>query len=104
MIFPTAPGREMRAGPVMAALARRPWLWPTAVMLAGRLAPRGWWRRWPPRPWPDRAYLQFRMQTAYGDGGGSGDGGGDGGVPVASPGELIDYLAWCRRMAALRRS
>jgi hypothetical protein len=35
------------------------------------------------------------MQTAYGD--------GDAGV-LASPGELIDYLEWCRRMAALRRS
>jgi hypothetical protein len=93
--FGAAQGREVLAVPVIAALARRPWLWPTAVMLAGRLAPAGWWRRWPPRPWPDRAYLRFRMQTAYGD---------DDVDPLASPGELIDYLEWCRRMAALRRS
>jgi hypothetical protein len=39
------------------------------------------------------------MQTAYGDGGGDGDG-----DPLVSAGELIDYLEWCRRMAALRRS
>jgi hypothetical protein len=80
---------------IVAAVVVRPWLWPTAVALAWRMAPPGWWHRWPPRPWPDKAYLRFRMQTAYGD--------GDAGA-AASPGELIDYLEWCRRMAALRRS
>ena len=31
------------------------------------LAAPGWWRRWPPLPVPDRRYLRFRLQTAYGD-------------------------------------
>jgi hypothetical protein len=27
---------------------------------------RGWWRRPPFLPWPDRRYLRWRMYTAYG--------------------------------------
>ena len=54
------------------------------------MAPSGWWRRWPPLPRPDPAYLRFRMQTAYGD-------------PSAMPSarELVEYLEWCRRMNSL---
>ena len=86
-----------RAGPrlatvvrVAAAVARRPRLWPTTVAVALRLAPRRWWRRAPYLPLPDRGYLAFRMETAYGD-------------PdrVPGPHDVVDYLEWCRR---LRRS
>jgi hypothetical protein len=74
------------------AVLIRPWLWPTAIVVAGRMAEPGWWHRWPPLPVPDRAYLRFRALTAYGD-------------ADASPTDrdMVDYLAWCRRMAALRR-
>jgi hypothetical protein len=75
---------------IVRALARRPGLWPTAVVELRRLARPGWWHRWPPLPRPDPAYLRFRMQTAYGDA--SAD---------PSPAEIIDYLAWCRRMNSL---
>ncbi|HEX3539467.1 MAG TPA: hypothetical protein VHT75_03400 [Acidimicrobiales bacterium] len=73
------------------ALLGRPELWPTATVMARRLAPPGWWRHWPPRPWPDSAYLRFRMVTAYGD--------ADASPP---PHDLVEYLAWCRRMNRLR--
>ncbi len=69
------------------------WLWPAApgsgrrcCARGGRLAPTGWWRRWPPLPRPDPAYLRFRLQTAYGDPGRDPD-----------PGDVVTYLRWCRR-------
>ena len=68
------------------AVLRRPWLWWTALVVALRLAPSGWWRRAPFLPLPDPAYLRFRMVTAYG---------GDGEVP-ADPHDLVTYLEWCR--------
>ena len=68
------------------ALVRRPGLWPTALRQLLRLAPSGWWRRWPPLPRPDAAYLGFRLETAYGDTGSEPD-----------PVDLVTYLTWCRR-------
>jgi hypothetical protein len=76
-------------GPVVAAVAVRPRLWPVAVVTLLRLAAAGWWRRWPPVPRPDGGYWRFRMVTAYG---GTGDG-----VPDAS--DVVSYLTWCRRMS-----
>lgn len=67
-------------------VARRPELWTTALRQLVRLAPTGWWRRWPPLPRPDPAYLRFRLQTAYG---------GEGRDP--EPADVVTYLAWCRR-------
>jgi hypothetical protein len=78
-----------RLNPVVAAastLLRRPDLWPTLARTAGRLVPPGWWRRWPPLPLPDRRYLAFRMETAYGRGDAQ---------PRAE--DLVAYLEWCRR-------
>jgi hypothetical protein len=69
------------------ALGRRPDLWPIAVVEARAFVPRRWWRRWPPSPLPPAAYLQFRLQTMYGDGAA---------VPAAA--DLVGYLEWCRRM------
>ena len=76
----------MRVWPVVAAVAVRPRLWGVAMRQAFRLAPTGWWRRWPPLPLPAPEYLRFRMQTAYGD-------------PDAqpSPADLVAYLEWCKR-------
>lgn len=63
---------------------RRPDLWPTAVGQALRLARPGWWRRPPFLPLPDRDYVRFRLQTAY----------GSEGKPAGD--DLVAYLAWCR--------
>jgi hypothetical protein len=69
------------------AIAARPALWWTAVVQLRRLSPRGWWRRWPPVPRPDRAYLRFRIQTMWGDADHE---------PEAN--DLVAYLQWCRSM------
>lgn len=75
-----------------AAIARRPRLWPVAVHQVRVLARPGWWRRWPPAPIPDAAYLRFRLQVAYGD-----DRGG------LDANDVVDYLEWCRQMQRLRQ-
>lgn len=67
------------------AVLRHPALWLTAVRQAYLLAPRGWWRRRPFLPVPDREYLRFRMVTAYG-------------MPDRhpEPDDVVTYLEWCR--------
>ena len=72
-------------GPVVRAIAVRPGLWGTALSQVVRLARPGWWRRWPPLPAPDRAYLEFRARTAYGD---------PGRPPDAA--DVVAWLGWCR--------
>lgn len=73
------------------AVAVRPWLWMTAVMQVFRLARRGWWHRPPFLPVPDRAYLRFRLLTAYG-----------GDPPPERPevADVLTYLRWCREFPA----
>lgn len=77
---------------VVAALARHPRLWPTAIRQAARLAPRGWWRRRPFLPVPSGVYLRFRLVTQYGD-------------PVHRPEpiDVLNYLSWVRAWDAQRR-
>ena len=77
---PTIPLRA-----VLAVLVR-PSLWFTALRVAFRLSPRGWWRRSPYLPLPDAEYLRFRMVTAYG---------GTGDTPP-EPDDLVTYLRWCK--------
>jgi hypothetical protein len=79
-------------GPAALAVAVRPRLWATAVTQAWRLAVPGWWRRWPPVPKPDPAYLRFRLQTAYGDT-----------ATGPEPVDVVAYLEWCRRFRAVER-
>jgi hypothetical protein len=67
------------------AIARRPDLWRTALRQARRLTPSGWWRRPPFVPVPSKDYLAFRTVTQYGVTGRS-----------PSPGDVVDYLEWCR--------
>lgn len=74
----------------VAAVARRPGLWVTALRQLRILAAPGWWRRPPFLPVPSREYLRFRLQTAYG---------GDGRGPV-QPDDVISYLRWCRAWPA----
>ena len=81
------------AGAVVSGLARRPWLWPDALVQAVRLAPRGWWRRWPPLPVPDEAWWRFRMETAYG---GRGD-------RVPEPDDVASFVDWSRNMGRWRK-
>jgi hypothetical protein len=71
----------MRAA--VAAVATRPRLWPAALRQARALVVPGWWRRRPFLPVPDRAWLRFRMTTAYGDPGA--------GIDVE---DLLTWLAW----------
>jgi hypothetical protein len=66
------------------AVLRRPALWPTAIGQAFRLARPRWWLRPPFLPVPDRDYVRFRMQTAYGSDG------------APEPQDLVAYLRWCR--------
>jgi hypothetical protein len=68
-----------------ARLARHPGLWWTAIRQVRLLAVPGWWRRAPFLPLPDRAYLRFRLETAYGDP-----------AHALEPADVITYLNWCR--------
>jgi len=85
-------GRPSRAGTLrsivggLAALLRRPDLWPVAVREARRLAPDRWWRRPPFLPVPPPAYRRFRLQTMYG----SAD-------HPPDPADLVRWLEWCRQ-------
>jgi hypothetical protein len=73
-------------GPVLAALTRRPGLWPEALRSARSLVPDRWWRRAPFLPLPDRRWLHFRLVTAYG---------GDGSGPILAD-DLVTWLEWRR--------
>lgn len=89
-------GADRASGAVFAvlrALAPRPWLWPAGVAEAWRLAPRGWWHRWPPLPVPDGGLWQFRMETAYG---GSGD-------RTPEEHDIVSFVEWSRAMRLWRR-
>ena len=72
----------------VAAVLVRPWLWCTALRIAGRSSPRGWWHRSPFVPRPPAAFVAFRLETQYGSTPGS--------APVAE--DLVAYLAWCRSL------
>lgn len=74
------------------AVVVHPAIWGTAVAQLFRLAKPGWWRRWPPVPAPDPAYLRFRLQTQYGDT-----------EREPSPGELVRYLRWVRSYRRVSR-
>ena len=72
------------------ALAGRALLWPPLAVdllrVAWRFRRRGWWRRPPFLPLPDRTYVRWRMHTAYGD---------EDAVPPAA--DLIRYARWIGR-------
>ena len=69
------------------AVLVRPRLWFTAWRQVLRAIPRDWWRRAPHLPVPDRAYVRFRLETAYG--------------ANAQPDveDVLRYLEWCRTAA-----
>ncbi len=76
----------------MIALIVRPTLWVTGLRVWARATPTRWWARPPFLPLPDRAYLRFRLETAYGA------------DAAPAPGDLVAYLRWCRERALLRRA
>lgn len=84
--------RTRAAVPLIGAVIKRPDLWATALRQLLVLAPRGWWKKWPPVPLPDDNYLGFRFETAYGN---------PNATPTAS--DVTHYLAWCKRQRALAR-
>jgi hypothetical protein len=73
-------------------IAMRPALWIVAIRQVFVLAKPGWWRRPPFLPVPDRAYLRFRLITAYGD-------------PdrEPEPRDVLTYLHWCKEYEGLKR-
>jgi hypothetical protein len=75
----------MFASSILRVVIRQPSLWPEALRALVAFTPRGWWRRPPFLPVPRRAYLRWRMQTAYGS---------PEVAPVAS--DLIHFLEWRR--------
>jgi hypothetical protein len=76
----------------VAAIIVRPSLWPTAVRVWARATPTRWWERAPHLPVPDREYLRFRLETAYGPG------------VAPAPDDLVAYLRWCREREVVRRA
>lgn len=79
--------RSLVTAASVAAVLRHPTLWGTAARAVVRLAARGWWRRWPPVPMPDPAYVEWRRQTAYGDL-----------EARAGADDLVSYLEFCRSL------
>ena len=73
----------MFASSILRVVIRRPSLWPEALRALVAFTPSRWWRHAPFLPVPRRAYLRWRMQTAYG----SLDA-----VPPAS--DFIHFLEW----------
>lgn len=71
---------------VAAAVARRPVLWPTALLAMRRTAAAGWWHRPPFLPVPAGDYMRFRAVTQYG---------AENARP--EPRDVVNYLAWLRQ-------
>jgi hypothetical protein len=83
----TSARRLSAARTALAAVIAHPRLWGVGFATLTRLAPPGWWRRYPFLPVPDASYWRFRMQTAYG---------ADWkGRPTKD--DVVAYLAWCQR-------
>ncbi|MDH3538789.1 MAG: hypothetical protein OEP52_02240 [Acidimicrobiia bacterium] len=73
----------MFASSILRVVVRRPSLWPEALRVLVAFTPGRWWRRAPFLPVPRRAYLRWRMQTAYGS---------PDATPV--PSDVIHFLEW----------
>jgi hypothetical protein len=65
---------------------RRPTTGLALVRVAWRFRARGWYRRFPFLPLPDRTYVRWRMYTAYGD---------EGAIPSAD--DVERYATWAVR-------
>ncbi len=72
---------------MVSAVARQPRLWPVAARAFASLVPVRWWSRPPFLPVPDRDWLRFRLETAYG---------GDGTPPASAGDDLATWLHWLK--------
>lgn len=72
----------------LVAVLIRPHLWATAATAFLQLAPRAWWKQRPFLPLPDRHWLAFRLETAYG---------GSGEQTIAAD-DLVTWLEWKRQL------
>jgi hypothetical protein len=81
-----------RWSPAVLAVLRRPRLWPAGVRACLTHLPTGWYRRPPFLPVPDRAWIRFRLQTAYGDP-----------THAPEPADVVTWLEWSRGWRALGR-
>lgn len=72
---------------ILGTVLRRPGLVPDLLVAAWTFRAREWYRRFPFLPLPPREYVEWRMETAYGD-------------PEAlpPPDELARFLRWARQM------
>jgi hypothetical protein len=70
--------------PCISAVLIRPHLWFTALRQVLRSVPPRWWARPPFLPRPDRTYVRFRLETAYGL------------AASPRPADVVRYLEWCR--------
>lgn len=75
--------------PFLRLALRRPRLWPALLSAAWAFRPKDWYRRRPFLPLPSKAYMRWRLETAYGD---------PDAVPPAD--EIARFVTWS---AALRR-
>ena len=71
---------------LVARSVREPTLALDLLRVMWRFRRRGWYRRVPFLPLPDRAYMRWRMYTAYGD---------EDAVPPAE--DVIRYARWVGR-------
>lgn len=78
--------RSMISWKSVLAVGRHPDLWGEGVRSMFAVAPRGWWKRRPFLPVPDREYLLWRSATAQGS--------AEAGIETD---ELVAYLRWRRQ-------
>lgn len=73
--------------PFLLLALRRPWLWPALLSAAWAFRPRDWYRRPPFLPLPSKAYMRWRLETAYGE---------PDAVPPAD--EIARFVTWSAEM------
>lgn len=75
----------MFAPSIMRVILRHPPLWGEALRSWVAFTPSGWWKRAPFLPIPRRAYVRWRLQTAYGTA-----------DHAPEPNDVIRFLEWRR--------
>ena len=73
--------------PYLLFALRRPWLWPALLSAAWAFRPRGWYRKPPFLPLPSKAYMRWRLVTAYGEP-----------DAVPPPDEFARFITWSADM------
>lgn len=73
--------------PFLLLALRRPRLWPALLSAAWAFRPRNWYRKAPFLPLPSKAYMRWRLETAYGE---------PDAVPPAD--EIARFVTWSAEM------